>query len=290
MNNSYHISLFDPDALSKLREADNALARKETRLKSALEAISERRAAISEKIDKVEDLLRDIDELIDGVLDNDDENLVGVHAVKKPHGANTNKVAPRVEKGSWTSTIKKLTYDADRPLKYDELRDMIMETDLAPKMQKTDKSFYGAIGRLANNKEVVKKSGYVFSPSAYEKYRADLAAGRVQELPKAHPGQASPTADEIFAYLRNREYGATSAEIIEHLRSTDLRDQIEKNKTFAYNVLSRLKARGELVKEGTHYCLPQNIEGPAVAEPSTDGVNFSNSDQNTETSINDLLG
>lgn len=255
------------DSLRKMREADEVLARREARHRAAMDEIIKRRRAISEWVSQTEALFRDIDDLV-GDIDEDDATP-SPEVSEKSQPEPPKKRGKRVLKGAWTTTIKELVEQADRPVRYDELRDMIQKTDLADTLKKTEKSFYGAIGRLANNDEIVREDGYVFSHEAYERYQQDLRDGG-KPLPKSHHGHASPAADEIKAYLRTRPtHGATSAEIIEHLKTTEVRESIENNKSFAYNVISRLSGRKEIIKAGKRYRLPdENEEAPDGAGAS----------------------
>lgn len=270
-----HVAL---DSLRKLREADAVLERREARLRIALAEVSRRRSAIEQKLAQAAAIFEDIEDLISDVegLDGEPTRQDVDPAPVKPIAPKpaSSKPAKRAPRGRWTTTIKKLIDKAGRPVVYSELREMLMDTPLAEKLRETEKSFYGAIGRLAHSGKIVREDGYLFAPSVYRKYKADLAAGTVEPLQKEHrPGHASPAADHIKSYLRTRPlHGATSAEIIEHLLTTDVGESVERNRTFAYNVLSRLRQRGELIKSGSYYRLPdQNDEAPDDAGASTVG-------------------
>ncbi len=167
---------------------------------------------------------------------------------------------------TWTATIEGIVKRCGR-ISYDELRAEISKTHLAKKLSKTDKSFYGAIGKLANQSSIIRRNGWLFSSAAHAKLMKDIAEGRAvdEKATSQNPGHQSPFGDAIKVFLGSRADGAASTDIIQELRKTpEFFDTIERHKSHAYNVLARLVAQGELVKgEGKYFRAPNKNMGEA---------------------------
>jgi hypothetical protein len=268
-------ALLTVDDLRSWKAEDGRLALEIDHLNDKISKIKQQREEIAEKLELASKLFGDIEALIEGGVDdsgslNKRQSEKGVSSERKP--------TKRVSKGSWTNTILALVTGTNHPISYDELREMIMDTHLARTLEKTDKSFYGAIARLANSGKIIRESGHVFTTESYEQFQKNMKRGLVKPLPKVSYGTSSPTAEAIHEYLRTRPvHGATSGEIIAFLKTTDLREKIDRNKTFAYNVLSRMRDREEIVKSGDHYRLP-NENGEALASPDSDEVTASSNE------------
>ncbi len=145
------------------------------------------------------------------------------------------------------------------------MRAEVGKTVLSKKLEKTDKSFYGAIGKLAEKGTLKKHNGWLFSAPFYAEFVKDVDAGRAvdERAPNQNSAHQSPFGDAIKAFMGSRTAGATSAEIIQELRKTpEFLDTIERHKTHTYNVLSRLVEQGELVKGGGKYFrAPNKLNG-----------------------------
>jgi hypothetical protein len=161
---------------------------------------------------------------------------------------------------TWTAVMEDILKRLGRS-SYDEMRTEIGKTHLAEKLEKTEKSFYGAIGKLAGSGLLIKHNGWLFSPEAYAQLLKDIEAGTaVDERAHSHnSAHQSPFGDAIKEFMNTKPEGALSSDIISELRKTpEFLDTIEKHKTHAYNVLSRLVDRGELVKGGGRYFPPRD--------------------------------
>jgi hypothetical protein len=167
---------------------------------------------------------------------------------------------------TWTATIKAIVLRAGR-ISYDEMRDAVGKTHLAKKLATTDKSFYGAIGKLANGKEIVRHNGWLFSPDSYMKLQRDIAAGKAidEEAPRTNPAHYSPFGEAIKAFMDTKPEGAISSDIVRELRKTpEFADTMDRHKSHFYNVLSRLLDQGELAKGGGKYFRAPNKFGGQV--------------------------
>jgi hypothetical protein len=168
----------------------------------------------------------------------------------------------RPEGATWTSTIHSILKGMGRGLTHDDLRVELAKGPFAERLEENDKSFYGAIGKLVDRNDVVRHNGWLFDAGTHAKFMADVAAGRVLDLPPAkNAGQRSPVGEAIKSFMAKQNAGATSSEIIEMLKRIDdpeIGPAVEKNKTFAYNVMSRLVERGVLTKGGGRYFIAPN--------------------------------
>jgi hypothetical protein len=158
--------------------------------------------------------------------------------------------------GTWTGTIRGILEKVGGGLTYEELRAEVMKTDLGEKLQQNDKSFYGAIARLADGEHLVRHKGRVFASAAYEQFMKDVAAGKAADTTAPLAAHKSPMTDAVRAFLKTREYGAVSGEIVSELKKNpEFVPTLERNKTHIYNILARLKSRDEIIKKGERYLL-----------------------------------
>jgi len=158
--------------------------------------------------------------------------------------------------GSWTSVIHTILTKAGRGLVHAELRSEVAKSELADRLAKSDKGFYGAIAKLADQDPplLVKYKGRLFDPVTYRKFKADVAAGRVADLEELpHMGNASPFRDAILDVMKSSfPDGATSTEIIEELKKNPaLISTVLRHPTHTYNVLARMIDNKELTKWDT---------------------------------------
>jgi hypothetical protein len=157
---------------------------------------------------------------------------------------------------TWTSTIKDVLDQIGFGLTHKDLRAEIMKTPLGPKLQASEKSFYGAIGKLAAANHLVRHHGRLYGAEAYQQFLNDVAAGKVIDNPAPSPGQRSPMGEAIKEFLTTRDFGAISSEIVREMSKTPVFEAaIRKNPTHIYNVLRRLMQRGEVTKKGERYLL-----------------------------------
>ncbi len=150
---------------------------------------------------------------------------------------------------TWTTTMHGIVARFDRGIEYPELRSELGKTHLADRLLETDNSFYGGIKKLLARKLVVYHKGRLFSPKAFEKFRRDLAAGRVEDIqaPRNH-GQHSAVKDTILAMVAEPDR-YNSGDIIEALeRNGQIEGEGKNKRTAVYNLIGRMVGRGELVK------------------------------------------
>jgi hypothetical protein len=130
-----------------------------------------------------------------------------------------------------------------------DLRSALSEFVPEDQRSEGDKGFYHAIRRLAARGEIVKAGLWCLS-----KEYADSHRGEIPRLKNdTYSGRPSPLADAIKEFLEKNQ-GVRGAEVIAYLETHDeFGESIRRNATGGYNVLSRLRKRGEIVKEGDKY-------------------------------------
>jgi hypothetical protein len=173
---------------------------------------------------------------------------------------------------SWTGTMLKILVEADRGMTYPELKAEIAKTHLGPKLLRTDKSFYGGVGKLEEKKQAFRHNGRVFAASVYERFQRDVAAGIATDEPVRNPGGGdhySPTKAAVLAFLDENIEGARVAEILSNLEKRpelDLSDRY--SKTAVYNLIARLVKREVLTKHEGIVRLPPCARHYRVASES----------------------
>ncbi len=171
---------------------------------------------------------------------------------------------------SWVATILRIAKKENRGMTYPELKGELAKTHLGETLQRTDKAFYGGIGKLAERGAIVKHKGRVYTPAAYKRFKLDVEAGLVDDAPapSSFSGHNSPNKLAVFELLSNRPSGVGMGEIIECLlNNTATRNAVVHNRTPVYNLLGRMTKRGELNKRGRKYYLPvTKVETPNSEE------------------------
>jgi hypothetical protein len=161
-------------------------------------------------------------------------------------------------KSVWGTFITNYTLEADRAVPYSELKQEIMKTPLGPKLEQSDKGFYHAISRLDKHKVIKAYRGHTFSPEAFGRFQADLAAGKVRDIKIPNSAHYSPMGVAIEALMKTRPNGAESGHIIWELRKNpEFAATIDKNHTHPYNVLARMVRQQQLIKRGKRYFSPK---------------------------------
>jgi len=179
--------------------------------------------------------------------------------------------ATRHKPGTWTASIVRIVNEANRPLTYEEAKRALMQTEVAPLLQRSDKAFYGAVLKLDNEKLVVRYKAHLFTPEAFRKFQEDLAAGRVRDLRYPNIAHHSPMGDAIKGMMKERRGGVKSGHIRWHLRKTpEFATALDKNPTHLHNVLARLVEQDVLRKNGAlYYYVPLKDEAPPEPTPGS---------------------
>jgi hypothetical protein len=170
----------------------------------------------------------------------------------------------RISDTGWTATMLKVLVEADRPMAYAELKAALAKTHLAPKLLRTDKSFYGAIGKLDAKKVAVRHNGRISATAVYERFQRDVASGIAKDEPVRNTGgeHRSPVKAALFEFLKTNPQGARAGEIINALsKRADLNLTDKNSLTAVYNLIARLVRREVLVRDGSIVRLPHHGNG-----------------------------
>ena len=198
-----------------------------------------------------------------------------VHASASPPASQPSATRARLSKparGEWNPLISMIALTSDRPVSYPEAREEIrrLRPDLAEHMDQTEfKGFYHAIRRMTKSGEIVSYKGHIFAPDLFRKFKADLDAGLINDIDVPNAAYRSPVGEAILAILERRRAGAESGHLIWELqKDPELAAVITRNKSHAYNVIKRLKDRGQIINRGKRYFhasprteAPPNAEG-----------------------------
>jgi hypothetical protein len=177
---------------------------------------------------------------------------------------------------TWIKTMLKILEDAGGVITYADLKAAIRKSHLGPRLAKSEKSFYGSLGKLEKLAQAVRHRGQLYSTAKYQEFMRDVAAGHVKDAPARNRlGQQSPAKTALLEYLEAHPSGGPSAEIIRALAQRPDLDLTDKNKkTAVYNLIGRLIERKELTKENGIVRLKRRAnglhkdEGPAVGATS----------------------
>lgn len=201
-----------------------------------------------------------------------------VPAVERPA---KKEIAKRRSGGkSWTATIRRIVNARGSYMSYAEVKDEVAKTHLGETLKRTEKAFYGGIKKLCDRGELVKHNGHLFAPKAYQEFMEDLRAGRVEDLQdtRGPDGGRSPNEIAIERFLVRHPNGATTGQIVYHLLNDPPADlEVTTNKKSIYNLLSRQKKNGALIKRGERYYLPKDeAPGPNGSSASSVTMNDGN--------------
>ncbi|MDR4305735.1 hypothetical protein IHQ68_03740 [Chelatococcus sambhunathii] len=170
----------------------------------------------------------------------------------------------RSDRVTWTAFLDRLVRDRGGKLSYADAKDAIRENeDLGPILERTEKSFHGALAKLETAERIVRHQGCIFTPEAFAEHRSAVARGEIEEVSGAagFPSRRSPMSEAVLRFIYDHPEGAVSKSVVEHIKGIEeFRAVVERNATNVYNILTRLVSRGQLRKEGTTYFPPEGRE------------------------------
>jgi len=169
--------------------------------------------------------------------------------------------------GTWKGIISDILAREVRGLTHAELKAEIAKTQLAERLEQSEKGFYGAVARLVADREAIRHKGRTYSPATFEKFQKDVAAGVAADKEAPPASQRSPVKDAILRFLSARPTGAKAGEILRHVQKLP---EYGSN-TAVYNLISRMRKRQEIIKRGKLYRLPPNTD-EAPPDPKSNGA------------------
>lgn len=261
--------------LGRIIEEENEMKARHAAEEKAIKA---KRTKLEKLVSAAEDFVSITAEANDRAMETDGEVEASIETVDSGASAEPlprkAKVHPRRKRGkSWTATILRLVNAADRRLSYTELKNEVSKTHLGPTLEKTDRAFYGGVGKLERRGLVVRHKGWVFSTKAYGQFMKDVAAGKIDDDPAPTFITRERRSDNVVAierFLATRPNGATTGEIVRSLLTNPPDDLVvTNNRNSIYNLLKRQREDGKLIRRGDRHYLPrQNDEAPDSSKSS----------------------
>ncbi len=183
------------------------------------------------------------------------------------------KFAAAKERQTFTSFIENYVIEQGRGVDYKELREVAWNSPMRSTMERTDKTFHSAIGKLVEANRIIRHNQRLFTHAAYRDYMQRVERGEIVDTPpEGASNRQSPMADVISRYVSDCAGGRKSREIVAYVGGiAEFADVVQRNSTSVYNQLSRMVRQGKLRKEGTRYFSPEggNENGEADASPET---------------------
>lgn len=209
-------------------------------------------ADFSARRDEVSEWLRKVSSLIG---DEKLRGIVGYYPVRV-----VDRVSPSTRSGKliFTDFIEDYVRERARGVDYKELREAAWGSPLKETMERTDKTFHSAIGKLVEQKRLIRHNHRLYTLSAYEEHLQRVKRGEVDGNPPAAPTyRSSPMAESIKRHVGRHPTGIKSRDIITFIGGMEeFAEVVGRNTTSVYNVISRLVQRGEIRKSGTTYFPP----------------------------------
>lgn len=164
-------------------------------------------------------------------------------------------LAEHIKEGTWASTVLNIVRPAEKGLTYAEVREAALASPLGPKLRKSDKGYHNSIGRLARSGVLVREHGRLFTPEAYERFKAAVAIGEMSAV-VPQPFVHSPMGEAILHIVQDRP-GIIGKEIIGELRKdAEFNATLTPHETGAYNIIARLVKRRQIVRRDDGGCIP----------------------------------
>lgn len=189
---------------------------------------------------------------------------------------------PRLAKGgrrrredTWKHAIEVIVKAHPEGISYEKIKELVPER-LKKQLEHfpAGKGLYTALKKLEDAKVIVRKNGVAFTQKGYVDYKKKVAAGEAEDISNKRRG--SPIEDAIKQFLR--DHGPSKgAEIRAHLiRFEEFGPAVLRNSSAMYNVLLRLKGRGEVWhdEDASTYSLAQDngaLHSDAASAPKVKG-------------------
>lgn len=161
---------------------------------------------------------------------------------------------------TWMTEIMRVLSEEARGASYEDLRAGIELGPLSERLAQSDKGLYGGVAKLEAAGELSKYKGRLFTTGLFADFQQKVLAGEMEDISEVEKARPSPMGDAIL-YFINANPGAASRDVVEHLRAMqEFEAVVNKNKTSAYNVLTRLVERRQLLKQDGSYYIAKNDE------------------------------
>lgn len=187
-------------------------------------------------------------------------------ASKAPAASKTAKRPRARGKETWRAAIEVIVKAHPEGISYDKIKQMVPEK-LKKQLEEFPeaKGFYTALRKLDEAKVIVRRNGVAFTRKGYAAYQEKLAKGETEDITVIR--RESPMAEAIKAFLRGSGPSKGTAIRAFLMGVPELAGPVLRNSSAMYNVLLRLKERGEILHDvdAATYSVPQENGAPANA-------------------------
>ena len=162
-------------------------------------------------------------------------------------------------KTTWTSAIEKALKSTDRGLTHKELRAELSQSGMSRRLAISDKGFYGAIGKLADTKRLVKSGGLLYSTELAEKLEKTGSLPDMTTEARQRGGSSTSLVLEVLGQFQTGLTGAQLKQLV--AAKPNAPKSIQHHGQYIYNVLATLIGAGQVVKDGALYKLASKKGG-----------------------------
>lgn len=145
---------------------------------------------------------------------------------------------------TWTGQVMSVLRQSEMGfLSYSELLAELAKGPLADRMESADKSFYNALSRLEEAKELFRYDSHAWLPHAWKSFKGEA-------LPPQDPERIT-TIDALLEAVAASNKPLTAAELIEWVIKNYPKgagQSLRSNPNTAYTALTRLVKRGKIIK------------------------------------------
>jgi len=159
----------------------------------------------------------------------------------------------------WPDLVRQWVGAARDGLSYHDLRTLIeANPTIAARFATSDKGYYNALSRLVNRNELARHNGRLFTSEAYERYQRSVAAGVIEDVPAVQGGAYSPMGEAVLDIVHlHRTAGIAGKDIINLLKTDpEFNATLTPHTSGAYNVISRLTKRNQILRRDDGLCFP----------------------------------
>jgi hypothetical protein len=165
-----------------------------------------------------------------------------------------------------------------------------IDSDIGDRVERSQNGFYNSISKLTKRGLVVRKDDRIYATEVYAK----ILAGEKDDVLQYEEQSSQPKSqftNLIINTLRGKKFLATKELVSLLKRHEEVEARLNRNPQYIYTILGRMSKRGDIVRKGNAYALPEeadeSLNGSAVgdslasegahpslifAQPATDGI------------------
>ena len=191
-------------------------------------------------------------------LDRKSGKIVSLETARPAPSVVTPTVLSRAALPGWRKEVKRIVLSSASGLTNDELKAEIRKTFLNAELndRKSARNLYTAIYALRKKGEIRYHNSRVFSPAAFEKFKADVAAGLVEDERPVARGHFSPMGEAILEIAARSKIGLRRMDFLSELETNPIfAESLAKYPSVFYNAMAHQIKRGKMEKIGDVYRL-----------------------------------